>query len=99
MMRPIPASSPRPLSQLNSAAVLGTIYAAGPISGADRVTGLSTPTADGAVELLLESAYVTERLPDVIRSTLGDEAVALEAAQLALKVVEEPLFDMGLSEA
>ena len=60
----IPAGSPRLLRRLNSAAVLRTIRADGPISRAElaRVTGLSKPTVNGAVELLLESGYLTERV-------------------------------------
>ena len=67
MTRQIPASSPRLLRQLNAAAVLGTIRTDGPISRAElaRVTGLSKPTVNGAVELLLESGYLTERIADV----------------------------------
>jgi predicted NBD/HSP70 family sugar kinase len=37
--------------------------------------------------------------PRVVLSILGDEAVALGAARLALQVVEERLFDVVLSEA
>ena len=60
----MPAGSPRLLRRLNSAAVLRTIRADGPISRAElaRVTGLSKPTVNGAVELLLESGYLTERV-------------------------------------
>ena len=64
MTHRIPAGSPRLLRRLNSAAVLRTIRADGPISRAElaRVTGLSKPTVNGAVELLLESGYLTERV-------------------------------------
>ena len=60
----IPAGSPRLLRRLNAAAVLRTIRADGPISRAElaRATGLSKPTVNGAVELLLESGYLTERI-------------------------------------
>ena len=37
--------------------------------------------------------------PRVVLSTLGAEAVAPGAARLALQVIEERLFDVGLSEA
>ena len=37
--------------------------------------------------------------PRVVLSTLGDEAVALGAARLALRAVEERLFDIALTEA
>ena len=67
MTRRTPVSSPRLLRRLNAAAVLGTIRTDGPISRAElaRVTGLSKPTVNGAVELLLESGYLTERIADV----------------------------------
>ena len=64
MTHRIPAGSPRLLRRLNSAAVLRMIRADGPISRAElaRATGLSKPTVNGAVELLLESGYLTERV-------------------------------------
>ena len=37
--------------------------------------------------------------PLVVHSTLGDEAVALGAARLALRAVEERLFDVVMTEA
>ena len=37
--------------------------------------------------------------PRIVLSTLGDEAVALGAARLALQAVEERLFDVALTEA
>jgi predicted NBD/HSP70 family sugar kinase len=57
-----PAGSPRLLRRLNSAAVLHAVRAAGPLSRADlaRATGLSKPTVNAAVELLLEQGYVSE---------------------------------------
>ena len=63
----IPAGSPRLLRRINSAAVLRAILADGPVSRAElaRVTGLSKPTVNGAVELLLESGYLNERVDDV----------------------------------
>jgi predicted NBD/HSP70 family sugar kinase len=63
----MPAGSPRLLRRLNSAAVLHAIRAGAPISRAElaRVTGLSKPTVNGAVELLLESGYLTERVADI----------------------------------
>ena len=50
-----PAGSPALLRRLNSAAVLHAVRANGPVSRADlaRTTGLSKPTVNGAVELLL----------------------------------------------
>jgi hypothetical protein len=101
MTHRIPAGSPRLLRRLNSAAVLHTIRADGPISRAEleRGTGLSKPTVNGAVELPLDSGYLTERVPRVVLSTLGAEAVAPGTARLALQVIEERLFDVGLSEA
>ena len=64
MTNRIPAGSPRLLRRLNAAAVLRTIRADGPLSRAElsRLTGLSKPTVNGAVELLLESGYLTERI-------------------------------------
>ncbi len=67
----IPAGSPRLLRRLNAAAVLRAIRADGPISRAElaRATGLSKPTVNGAVELLLESGYLTEHVPDIDAAT------------------------------
>ena len=64
MTHQITARSPRLLRRLNAAAVLRTIRAEGPISRAElsRVTGLSKPTVNGAVELLLETGYLRERV-------------------------------------
>jgi predicted NBD/HSP70 family sugar kinase len=66
-MHRIPPGSPRLLRRLNSAAVLRAIRADGPISRAElaRATGLSKPTVNAAVELLLESGYLTEHLAGV----------------------------------
>jgi predicted NBD/HSP70 family sugar kinase len=63
----MPAGSPRLLRRLNSAAVLRAIRAGAPISRSElaRVTGLSKPTVNGAVELLLDSGYLTERVADI----------------------------------
>ncbi len=63
----MPAGSPRLLRRLNSAAVLRAIRAGAPISRTElaRVTGLSKPTVNGAVELLLEAGYLTERVADI----------------------------------
>jgi len=63
----IPAGSPQLLRRINSAAVLRAIRADGPVSRAElaRMTGLSKPTINGAVELLLESGYLKERVADV----------------------------------
>jgi predicted NBD/HSP70 family sugar kinase len=60
----VTAGSPRVLRRLNAAAVLRAIRAAGPISRAElaRVTGLSKPTVNAAVETLLEAGYLTERV-------------------------------------
>ena len=71
MTHRIPAGSPRLLRRLNAAAVLRTIRADGPISRAElaRVTGLSKPTVNGAVELLLESGYLTERVAGLDAAT------------------------------
>ena len=57
-----PAGSPGLLRRLNSAAVLHAVRTAGPLSRADlaRTTGLSKPTVNAAVELLLEQGYVAE---------------------------------------
>jgi len=64
MTHRIPAGSPRLLRRLNASAVLRTIRADGPISRVElaRVTGLSKPTVNGAVELLLDAGYLTERV-------------------------------------
>ena len=66
MTHQLPAGSPRLLRRLNAAAVLRAIRADGPVSRAElaRVTGLSKPTVNEVVELLLESGYVAERLGD-----------------------------------
>jgi predicted NBD/HSP70 family sugar kinase len=57
-----PAGSPALLRRLNSAAVLHAVRESGPVSRAElaRATGLSKPTVNAAVELLLEQGYVTE---------------------------------------
>jgi predicted NBD/HSP70 family sugar kinase len=57
-----PAGSPGLLRRLNSAAVLHAVREDGPLSRADlaRTTGLSKPTVNAAVELLLEQGYVQE---------------------------------------
>jgi predicted NBD/HSP70 family sugar kinase len=57
-----PAGSPGLLRRLNSAAVLRAIRADGPVSRAQisRTTGLSKPTVNLAVELLLEQGYLDE---------------------------------------
>ncbi|MFN0153225.1 MAG: ROK family transcriptional regulator [Gaiella sp.] len=67
MTNHITAGSPRLLRRLNAAAVLQAIRAGGPISRAElaRTTGLSKPTVNSAVELLLEAGYLTERLAGV----------------------------------
>jgi hypothetical protein len=66
MTQQLPATSPRLLRRLNAAAVLRAIRTGGSVSRAElsRLTGLSKPTVNGAVELLLESGYLTERLAD-----------------------------------
>jgi len=58
-----PAGSPGLLRRLNSAAVLHAVREDGPVSRADiaRATGLSKPTVNAAVELLLEQGYLNER--------------------------------------
>lgn len=63
----MPAGSPRLLRRINSAAVLRAIRAGAPISRAElaRATGLSKPTVNAAVEFLLQSGYVTERIADI----------------------------------
>jgi predicted NBD/HSP70 family sugar kinase len=62
MTKRLPAGSPGLLRRLNSAAVLHAVRADGPVSRAElaRVTGLSKPTVNAAVELLLEQGYVSE---------------------------------------
>jgi predicted NBD/HSP70 family sugar kinase len=62
----LPVGSPQLLRRLNSAAVLRAIRSDGPISraGLARATGLSKPTVNEVVELLLDSGYVTERIGD-----------------------------------
>jgi predicted NBD/HSP70 family sugar kinase len=71
MKQQSPATSPRLLRRLNAAAVLRAIRAGGPVSRAElsRMTGLSKPTVNGAVEVLLASGYLTERIADVGAST------------------------------
>jgi predicted NBD/HSP70 family sugar kinase len=58
----LPPGSPAFLRRLNAAAVLQAIRTDGPVSRADlaRSTGLSKPTVNGAVELLLEQGYLVE---------------------------------------
>jgi len=60
-----PAGSPGLLRRLNSAAVLHAVREDGPVSRAQlaRTTGLSKPTVNAAVELLLEQGYVQEEEP------------------------------------
>src|SRR6185437_14428756 len=60
-----PAGSPGLLRRLNSAAVLHAVREDGPVSRAEiaRMTGLSKPTVNAAVELLLEQGYVHEDEP------------------------------------
>ena len=67
MTHRMPAGSPRLLRRINSAAVLRAIRAGAPISRSElaRATGLSKPTVNGAVELLLQSGYLTERVAAV----------------------------------
>jgi len=62
MPKRLPPGSPALLRRLNAAAVLHAIRAEGPVSRAElaRSTGLSKPTVNGAVELLLEQGYLTE---------------------------------------
>ena len=57
-----PAGSPALLRRLNSAAILHAVREDGPVSRSDiaRATGLSKPTVNAAVELLLEQGYVHE---------------------------------------
>jgi|1186.fasta_scaffold07214_2 predicted NBD/HSP70 family sugar kinase len=57
-----PAGSPGLLRRLNSAAVLHAVREDGPASRAAiaRATGLSKPTVNAAVEVLLEQGYLTE---------------------------------------
>ncbi len=67
MTHRMPAGSPRLLRRINSAAVLRAVRAGAPISRSElaRATGLSKPTVNGAVELLLQSGYLTERVAAV----------------------------------
>jgi predicted NBD/HSP70 family sugar kinase len=62
----LPSGSPSLLRRLNSAAILRTIRASGPISRPQlaRETGLSKPTVNEVVELLLRSGYLTESRAD-----------------------------------
>src|SRR3954468_2263979 len=62
MSKRLPAGSPGLLRRLNSAAVLHAVRADGPVSRSDlaRATGLSKPTVNAAVELLLEQGYVSD---------------------------------------
>lgn len=62
MVQRLPSGSPSLLRRLNSVAVLRAIRAGGPISRAElaRETGLSKPTVNEVVELLLGSDYVSE---------------------------------------
>lgn len=57
-----PAGSPSLLRRLNSTLILDTIRSEGPISRAAlaRATGLSKPTVNQVVELLLEQGFVEE---------------------------------------
>jgi len=66
MANPLPAGSPSLLRRLNSAAVLRAIRSEGPISRTElaKVTGLSKPTVNEVVELLLEAGYVSESVAD-----------------------------------
>jgi predicted NBD/HSP70 family sugar kinase len=61
-----PAGSPSLLRRLNSAALLHAVRAEGPISRPElaRATGLSKPTVNEVVEVLLRSGYVTESVAD-----------------------------------
>lgn len=62
----LPPGSPRLLRRLNSALVLRTIRSNGPLSRADiaKATGLSKPTVNEVVELLLRGGYVRESVAD-----------------------------------
>src|SRR5438105_15563788 len=62
MSKRLPAGSPGLLRRLTSAAVLHAVREDGPVSRSDiaRATGLSKPTVNAAVELLLEQGYVSE---------------------------------------
>jgi predicted NBD/HSP70 family sugar kinase len=62
----LPVGSPSLLRRLNSALVLRTIRAQGPLSRSDiaKATGLSKPTVNDVVELLLGAGYVRESLAD-----------------------------------
>ncbi len=67
MTERLPTGSPSLLRRMNSAAVLGAIRAAErPVSRTElaRTTGLSKPTVNEVVEVLLRAAYVTESLAD-----------------------------------
>src|SRR5437868_209686 len=62
MWKRLPAGSPGLLRRLNSAAVLHAVREDGPVSRADlaRATGLSKPTVNSVIGLLLEQGYVHE---------------------------------------
>src|SRR5829696_8888531 len=62
----LPSGSPQLLRRLNSAHVLRTIRAHGPISRAElaKATGLSKPTVNEVVEPLLQAGTIVESAPD-----------------------------------
>jgi|SRR5581483_6096969 len=62
----LPSGSPRLLRRLNSAAVLDAIRRGGPVSRTELagMTGLSKPTVNDLVQVLLDGGYVTESSPD-----------------------------------
>ncbi len=67
MTNSLPTGSPRLLRRMNAAAVLAAIRGAeGPVSRTElaRATGLSKPTVNEVVELLLRAQYVSESLAD-----------------------------------
>src|SRR5262245_23262752 len=65
LQRPL-TGSPSLLRRMNIAAILDTVRAHGPVSRRDiaRATGLSRPTIDEVLMLLLRGGYVEEKVDD-----------------------------------
>ena len=70
------SGSPQLMRHLNTSLVLATVRGAGSLSRADicRATGLSKPTVNQVVELLLRAGYVTESVGDGVSGRPGRRA-------------------------